>query len=59
MFLAKVEADTVDVRGEVILFLRKVFGGTPEVVAGFPRASLLSFIVDDPGKALVRGTVRG
>ena len=52
MFLEKVEAVTIEFRGAMILFLRTVIGGTPafdkdEVVAGFPRARLLSFIVAD------------
>ena len=58
MFLEKVEADTVDSRGVVVLFLRTVIGGTPAfdkdvVVAGFPRDRLLSFIAevaDEPAK---------
>ncbi len=58
MFLEKVEADTVDSQGVVVLFLRKVAGGMPAddkdvVVAGFPRDRLISFVVDDPGKTSV------
>ena len=58
MFEELVEADTVDSQGVVVLFLRKVAGGMPsddkdEVVAGFPRDRLLSFIAevaDEPAK---------
>ena len=55
MFLEKVEADTVDSQGVVVLFLRKVIGGMPsddkhEVVAGFQRDRLISFVVDGSGK---------
>ena len=55
VFGEKIEADTVDTKGEVVLFLRKVIGGIPsadkdEVVAGFQRDRLISFIVDGSGK---------
>ena len=50
-----VEADTVDTKGEVVLFLRKVIGGNPAndnhvVVAGFPRDRLISFVAEGPAK---------
>ena len=44
-----VEADTVDIKGEVVLFRRKVFGASPAldedvVVAGFQIDRLISFV---------------
>ena len=58
LFVEKVEADIVDVRGEMVLFLRTVIGGTPafdkdEVVAGFPRDRLISFVASEPAKTFV------
>ena len=55
VFEEKVEADTVDFRGVMVLFMRKVIGGSPafdkdEVVAGFQRDRLISFIVTGSGK---------
>ena len=55
VFVELVEADTVDFRGVMVLFMRKVIGGSPaldkdEVVAGFQRDWLISFIVDGSGK---------
>ena len=55
MFFESVEADTVDLRGVMVLFLRRVIGATPyddrdEVVAGFQRDRLISFIVDGSAK---------
>ena len=55
MFEEKIKADKVDSQGVVVLFLRRVFGGSPafdtdEVVAGFQRDRLISFIVDGSGK---------
>ena len=54
LFVEKVEADSFDSRGEVVLFMRKVIGGNPandnhEVVAGFTRDRLISFIVEGSG----------
>ena len=56
LFVEKVEADTVDTKGEVVLFLRKVIPARAEdkyldedkyaIVAGFPRDRLLSFIAE-------------
>ena len=57
LFVEKVEADTVDFRGVMVLFMRRVFGGEPgenndkdEVVAGFQRDRLISFIASEPAK---------
>ena len=55
VFVELVEADTVDFRGVMVLFMRRVFGGSPafdkdEVVAGFQRDRLISFIVNGSGK---------
>ena len=55
VFEEKIKADKVDSQGVVVLFLRKVFGASPafdkdEVVAGFPRGRLISFVASEPAK---------